>query len=586
MKLTYLFVALAGFNSLFFHDSSAQAEVFKSTTLCRVRHVPIEIQENSPTPIDHANGTIEETKTGLDWVTQGKFFSCDESSNTMFDGIKVHTATNSPEVSTYPDGTKPQVFARAQIDMDGVDFDRIIGVGARKNFDGSAVEVSLDSTREVESVVANSKGKIETLRAGPNGSVQAGGESKKLYISDAIWLHDYQDPLKDETHGQMFYKVAVVPNTPEAKAEMKAGKDVKGLYYAYVNGDSIRSSSAEVSENIHYNAKTEATAECNECKAEKQKAIKAQAEELKRTLEEASTNAKKEKAKKALSDAGCSAVPATNGKDALKQVERRSKNKNLVTSFMGFLNHFLAGEKKQDPTPEQLATIDLLARTMYGEMRSCHYNKGDRYSKAQARVLFNRAQNCVAAAKSGHACEYIDAKTPLKPTDSFEKALSLVIAKPDAILAWNNNDPNARQLLCIQKNDRVGQKIYQEMIGIATEAVLDKEEFKSETSGVGDHIYNYVSINDRQLQKATADLKRRKVDPRCKIDRSHSPTLENFVQCELPDWAQKLKPMNAPNLTKHDESKSKKKSKEKNETAENNRLDDLHCMLLLEDKNS
>jgi hypothetical protein len=133
-----------------------------------------------------------------------------------------------------------------------------------------------------------------------------------------------------------------------------------------------------------------------------------------------------------------------------------------------------------------MAAIDMYARTIYGEMRNCHNNLGEHYSKAQARVALNRALAC----QRNKSCGFVDKKDN---TTDLSEAMMSVLGQEKQFSVWNPYYHNLDDVLCIQ--GKVDTSIWHDAVDIATQAILDTENFKKTTRSVGENTYHYISLN-------------------------------------------------------------------------------------------
>jgi hypothetical protein len=161
------------------------------------------------------------------------------------------------------------------------------------------------------------------------------------------------------------------------------------------------------------------------------------------------------------------------------------KHENMLHRFLHSIAHLFETNPREKPTADQKKAIDLLARTIYGEMRSCHYELGSRYSMAVARVALNRAQNCQENAK----CAYVDhavAKNEdfnSKNEDGLAHAMVEVLGMPAQWKVWNKQNPNCAKLMCVE-NDEPSLAVFREDLKIATSIIMNPEKFKKDTDSL------------------------------------------------------------------------------------------------------
>lgn len=152
-------------------------------------------------------------------------------------------------------------------------------------------------------------------------------------------------------------------------------------------------------------------------------------------------------------------------------------------------------------TLQQLADIDALARTLYGEMAGC-YKHGLQYPMAIAKIAQNRAS---APDKTKRAFVGSDAGRSSSVDD-----VARVVTNPTQFNVWMKYDQNGeangslRLALCPPsdpnkaswqkfKPGKDEQDIWENTLRIATEAVLFPKKFKARTSEVHDTYYDYNS---------------------------------------------------------------------------------------------
>ena len=149
-------------------------------------------------------------------------------------------------------------------------------------------------------------------------------------------------------------------------------------------------------------------------------------------------------------------------------------------------------------SPEQLAAIDSLSRTIYGEMASC-FRYGLEYPMAVARIAVNRAEN-QKRAKEFIRGDHHSSKLPL----------TKVVTSPTQFNAWlrklnadANANPAMKMAICppregvpskIDGKKPTAQElsVWKHTVRIATEAVLFPKAFKKRTDSIKD-IYFYTS---------------------------------------------------------------------------------------------
>lgn len=167
--------------------------------------------------------------------------------------------------------------------------------------------------------------------------------------------------------------------------------------------------------------------------------------------------------------------------------------------------------KKSDGTPvtpEDLVEIDSLARTIYGEMASC-FKYGIQYPMAVARIALNRVEfSKKLEAENANRKKKVSDPFIQGPHDSRKTHLAKVVTSPLQFNAWlkklnSQKNPAMMMALCPARdpNQKLldGRKplptellVWKSSVKIATDAVLNKDEFLKKTSELKD-IRNYTS---------------------------------------------------------------------------------------------
>ncbi len=192
----------------------------------------------------------------------------------------------------------------------------------------------------------------------------------------------------------------------------------------------------------------------------------------------------------------------------LKNIQAQSKRLPMISAQAGV-----------SISPQQLIEIDMLARTLYGEMGKCEY-RGPQYSQMVARVILNRAEF-----EKGYKTKMKDTAFT-KESDFFkmkhredETEIQAVMSTARQFNPWdqyfykrdkknkepiaNFNESGLSQALCPPsspdkywgsylnansetKVSELEQKTWQDIAKIATEAILFPEQFKEKTKPVAD----------------------------------------------------------------------------------------------------
>ena len=149
-------------------------------------------------------------------------------------------------------------------------------------------------------------------------------------------------------------------------------------------------------------------------------------------------------------------------------------------------------------TQDDYIAIDVLARTLYAEMRSCGTELGNsEYLKGTARIILNRA-----AAKNRTA-EFI------RGPQATNSSISKVMLSDTAFSCWNNafevakkdlpnHKKNLKQGLCPRdaSSTEESKNAWQQSLDVAMAAILDRGTFLDNTSELEGY-YFYTSKKDR-----------------------------------------------------------------------------------------
>ncbi|MBX3039626.1 MAG: hypothetical protein KF789_02820 [Bdellovibrionaceae bacterium] len=129
-------------------------------------------------------------------------------------------------------------------------------------------------------------------------------------------------------------------------------------------------------------------------------------------------------------------------------------------------------------------SIDLLARTLYGEMASC-FGKGIQYPETVAKVILNRVDFNKDNPKLGTRF--------IAPSESgIRNDITNAVFKSKQFAVWNRTDPARRMAMCPPSKEDENfwaghkptdeeKKIWREAVRIASESVLSGESFRRRT---------------------------------------------------------------------------------------------------------
>ncbi len=166
-------------------------------------------------------------------------------------------------------------------------------------------------------------------------------------------------------------------------------------------------------------------------------------------------------------------------------------------------------------TGEDVLAIDMMARTIYGEMASC-FTPQLQYPKTVARTIVNRAR-AQPPEWDKYSFERGQAKRRAKLHPLFKNKFVNVMASPFQFSAWNNNSKSTlKQMLCpprsLSQNFAPGHKPYGKLVNIwkqslkiAYDAVTGDKQFMDETAQVKSGYYtSRVSLSG--LSEYTASV--------------------------------------------------------------------------------
>lgn len=218
-------------------------------------------------------------------------------------------------------------------------------------------------------------------------------------------------------------------------------------------------------------------------------------------------------------------------------VLKRGQLKNLSASQESAINSQLSNGRKI--SRDDLINIDVVARSIYGEMANC-FDKGLQYPMAIAKVALNRSDFIDEHVKS---CEPKNSEGP-RINDPFgvfatrgdegRPTLSRVLTAKDQFSVWNPTysgkvNHSLDQVLCppsgigndgYWKRTKAGgivqipnfeKKIWEQTLKIATEAVLFRESFQQKTKNVSEFFYTSGIPSFMGLSRVTKSVSGKKI---------------------------------------------------------------------------
>jgi len=312
------------------------------------------------------------------------------------------------------------------------------------------------------------------------------GNPQRIFIVNSGWAN-YYDPIEHQQVGKMSYKIDIVPDDPKTVADYLAGKKIHGIKTGWIDSDRISREQYKTDPNESPKTETSEseTAAKPDCCGQKPSVV----EEMKNKL------AKKQNGRplttSEIIDKNRCVEPGPKLKKELA-ADQSSDERVLVSGWRQKLKAIFVHQNKPDttkngppkPTVDQLVAIDLMARTLYGEMRSCHNKLGPQYSKAVARILLNLAEFC-----DGGACH---CHQKPKPTSQLAESISDQVGRKSQFQCWKGISTNSDSVMCVPTTN-VDLEVWHDVIDIAEEAIMNPEKLKQETKGVGDCVLHYTS---------------------------------------------------------------------------------------------
>lgn len=423
------------------------------------------------------------------YLTEGDLFTCLEDKKDKTEGGEIILPTSS--------GKKLFVFLPSS---------RQNKIPHIKRLGTSPKRIYLDGTPkrtvQINSKIINNSDQIKNTEvdASPppenndgTSAFTVGDNSNAYFVRDTKFVDDYFDPIQKKIVPRSFYKVDVVPNNKKSIAKYKKGK-LKPTKSGWIDSLVTRSdelkytpdTAIDAGEDADRNTYPESPKEDEYCpKSEPLDFLKDQVKTMHKEVSELA----KEVAPTPLTGSAKSAAEIVKGNSCFTNENQVKSNirapLNPAATFEKMAKTRYSGENKLELTPSLLAAIDMYARTIYGEMRSCHNSLGARYSKAQARILLNRAELC----QKRNRCEFGSRNVNGAP---LSEAVIAVVSKNKHFSAWNADDNNLDDILCIAKT-KIDTKIWNEAVDIAASALLQTENFAATTESVGANTFHYVS---------------------------------------------------------------------------------------------
>jgi len=153
-------------------------------------------------------------------------------------------------------------------------------------------------------------------------------------------------------------------------------------------------------------------------------------------------------------------------------------------------------------TKDELVAIDLMSRTIYGEMASCN-RYGSAYLNAVAKIILNRKEYSEGHLKEAKSKPNKASSAKAKAKEFYDEkfegvggGFGPVILKPYAFSLWNKGDPAGDNAFCpahpTKKSgpqDQASIDAYKEAVRAAIKAVKYPDQLKQEMKPVTQHFY-------------------------------------------------------------------------------------------------
>jgi hypothetical protein len=177
-------------------------------------------------------------------------------------------------------------------------------------------------------------------------------------------------------------------------------------------------------------------------------------------------------------------------KDELKEFKTKyfATNTKAIGAKTGFVPS--TASRSIQPTAEQLFEMDMLARTLFGEMRNCSHQSPDFY-RIITRVILNRVE---IIKNDGYVKPFVSPQSPhAKPNPPEHIILADVLSQPKQISSWNTDDKNDRNIyinLCPDRETKQprtserSKRAWKYAVTAAWEAVMNRKQFLADTAAI------------------------------------------------------------------------------------------------------
>ena len=337
-----------------------------------------------------------------------------------------------------------------------------------------------------KTISANGSSHFLYVRYYKNGKAEVflHGRPMQMFLSDALWNASTSNSNFD--NGKIYYKVDLVPNNKKAIQKYLHGNKA-GVVWAYVDSfglgakvfDSKRS-------NIFTDEDTRTEAQIDCCTAERSPLSKF-VHDMEHNLKQRNTEPVQ------------MMVDRNRCEDSLSPYHLE---KTSMRIWEGRVNHYIHTayhpiSMRTHNTAQDLANIDILARTLYGEMRGCEAPKyfngakiadsDNRYYYAVAAVILNRVHDC--RVKNHGYC------------NPGHENLAGIVSKPSQFSCWEASDPNLRKIECISTNKPENRAAWDDAVKVASDAILNRAAFNEKLRnlpGIKNATYYYSPKTERR----------------------------------------------------------------------------------------
>ncbi len=475
MRLQIIVPALLVLTGFVFFSRASEGEPADVQDWCRVtKNIPVDVQSGTP-----PNQFDVHQQKLRGYIPEDTLIPCAPDRYKDFTGYPSISA-----IHTVGNIARPMVSAADQ------EFYWSSLNGRGTNYEGAPVEAfvnrahvrtiptySIDdpctkkSTNDsCQTISANGSSQFLKVRYFRNGTaaVYLHGQPMQMFLSDAVW--DPSPSNSDFDNGKIYYKVDLVPNNKSAIQKYLNGHKT-GVVWTYVDSFGLGAKVFDSKKSkifVDEDTQTSALIDC--CKA-KRSPFSSFIDEVAHNLKERNT----EPVQMMVDHNTC---------------EESLSPYNLETTSMriweGRVNHYIHTAyhpiaMRTRSTAQDLANIDILARTLYGEMRSCEAPKyfrraqiadsDKRYYYAVAAVILNRLHDCKSKQHHGYC-------------NPGHENLAGIVSKRSQFSCWKPSDPNLRKIKCVAISRPRNRAAWDDAVKVASDAILNRAAFNKKLRGI------------------------------------------------------------------------------------------------------